>query len=169
MIILGVLIFLVIFLVVLLGRDDSTKRMDLNEMLSILYLLIPLCLMIFCFITAATPTKYKESYLEATYELSSFKAGSFDDVYVMLNGDEYFCYHDGENGTNYPRSYPTSEVKSVVYIGEQEKPRICKYVQERKWTWYAPPKGKDIVSYVLYVPEDGIYYGAIVPDKTTKT
>ena len=116
-----------------------------------------------------TPTQYKESYLEETYELSSFKASGFDDVYVMLNGDEYFCYHEEENGTNYPRSYPTSEVKSVVYIGKQEKPRICKYVQERKWTWYAPPKGKDIVSYVLYVPEDGIFYGAIEADKATKT
>lgn len=169
MIILGVLIFLVIFLVVLFGRDVIVRRMDFSEMLLILYLLIMLYLLINGFITRVTPAQYKESYLEATYELSPFKAGSFDDVYVMLNGDEYFCYHEEENGTNYPRSYPTSEVKSVVYIGEQEKPRICKYVQECKWTWYAPPKGKDIVSYVLYVPEDGIYYGAIVPDKTTKT
>lgn len=166
MIILGVLIFLVIFLVVLFGRDVIARKMDFSEVLLILYLLIMLYLLI---ITRVTPAQYKESYLEATYELSSFKAGSFDDVYVMLNGDEYLCYHEGENGTNYPRSYPTSEVKSVVYIGEQEKPRICKYVQECKWTWYAPPNGNDIVSYVLYVPEDGIFYGAIVPDKTTKT
>lgn len=169
MVILGVLIFLIIFFVVLFGRDVIARKMDFDEMLSILYSLIPLCLLIIGIITAATPTQYKESYLEETYELSSFKASGFDDVYVMLNGDEYFCYHEGENGTNYPSAYPTSEVKSVVYIGEQEKPRICKYVQERKWTWYAPPKGKDIVSYVLYVPEDGISYGAIVADKTTKT
>ncbi len=166
MVILGVLIFLVIFSVFVLVRNYWFKIGEALEIAAYLSLIWLFVLLIIC---AVTPAQYKESYLEATYELSSFKAGSFDDVYVMLNGDEYFCYHEGENGTNYPSAYPTSEVKSVVYIGEQEKPRICKYVQECKWTWYAPPKGKDIVSYVLYVPGDDIFYGAIVPDKTTKT
>ena len=166
MVILGVLIFLIIFSVFVLVRNYWFK---IGEAIKIVAYPVLIFLYVWLIICGVIPGQYEEKQLEATYELSSFKAGSFDDIYVMLNGDEYFCYHERENGTNYPRSYPTSEVEAVVYIYEQEKPRICKYVQECKWTWYAPLKRKDIVSYVLYVPEDGIFYGAIEADKTTKT
>ena len=33
--------------------------------------------------------------------------------------------------------------------------------QECKWTWYAPPAGKDIVTYVLYIPEGSLFYASM--------
>ena len=79
-------------------------------------------------------------------------------INIDLDDGTYVCYLN--DGTNKPTTYPVNEVTSIVYIDEEEIPKICKYVQECKWTWYAAPLREDKVNYVLHIPEGSIFYGS---------
>ncbi len=110
-------------------------------------------------IWAFAPQQYKEIKFETEYELASFNVNDKYDAYATLDNGTYICYLN--DGNNKPMTYPVNMVSSVVYIDDNETPKICEYVQECKWTWYAPPAGKDIVTYVLYIPEGSLFYTSV--------
>lgn len=80
-------------------------------------------------------------------------------IYAVFDNGKYVCYLN--DGTNKPMSYNLEKVSSIIYINEEETPKVCEYVEECVWSWYAAPVYPDITSYVLYIPEGSIHYGAM--------
>ena len=158
MVILGVFVVLAIILTWFVVKATREERSEVNRAIEIC---IPIQLLgfIFIMIWAFAPQQYKEIKFETEYELASFNVNDKYDAYATLDNGTYICYLN--DGNNKPMTYPVNMVSSVVYIDDNETPKICEYVQECKWTWYAPPAGKDIVTYVLYIPEGSLFYTSV--------
>lgn len=152
MLVLAVLGFLGIFFAVVVAKEckgQSDVTLGINVAIP-----IQLCGVIFLVICLLAPTKYGENKLELEYKLTSFTVGNSQECYVSLDNGLYTFYSDN----NKPTTIDTDSVTAVIYISEEETPKICKYVQKSEWTWYAAPMGKDMVTYILYIPEGSIAY-----------
>lgn len=156
MLILVVFVVLAIIFTCIIVKDTKDSTSSTTPLLWC----IPLQVLgaLFLFISVAAPSQYKEIKLEAEHELASFNVNGSYNIYAILDEGTYICYLN--DGTNKPMSYPINKVTSVIYIAEEETPKICEYVQECKWTWYAAPLREDKVNYVLHIPEGSIFYGS---------
>ena len=156
MLILVVFVVLAIIFTCIIVKDTKDSTSSTTPLLWC----IPLQVLgaLFLFISVAAPSQYKEIKLEAEHELASFNVNGSYNIYAILDEGTYICYLN--DGTNKPMSYPIGKVTSVIYIAEEEMPKICEYVQECKWTWYAAPLREDKVNYVLHIPEGSIFYGS---------
>lgn len=148
MVVLALLVFLGIFVTVVVAEKckDSTR---LAVAVSIQFFVV-----IFLVVCLATPVKWGEVKLDTEYDLMPISTNDEEKCYAVMNEGSYTFYLDN----NKPITINTSNVSSVVYISENETPRISKYIQKSKWTWYAPPMRDDRVTYVVYLPEGSIDY-----------
>lgn len=135
---------------------DSTKSQTGDGKVILWCMPFQLFTIIFGVICAVTPAKYGEIKLVDEYELASFMVNASDDVYAIYDRGIYtLCLQDD---TNRHVTYNNSEVTSIIYIDEGEAPKVCRYVQQDEWTWYAAPMRDDKETYVLYLPKSGILY-----------
>lgn len=141
-------IFFTIIVVIAAQDNDSIARPIL------ICMPIQLFSMIYILIGLITPAKWGEVKLDAEYDLMPFVANGGNEYYASMGEGSYTIYLDN----NSPITISTDEVTSVVYINENETPKVCRYVQQSEWTWYALPLEDDIVTYILFVPEGGIVY-----------
>lgn len=152
MLVLVVLVILAIFFTIIVVKTDQ----DSSNVGKSFAIVIPTQFfgLIFIVIWLVTPTKWGEVKLDAEYDLIPFIASDGNEYYASMDEGSYTIYLNN----NIPTTINTNVETSIVYIKENETPRICKYVQEDEWTWYAPPLKNARVTYILCVPEGSIVY-----------
>ena len=148
MVVFALLVFLEIFVTIIVAEKCKNST-GLPVAVSVMFFIV-----IFLVVCLATPVKWGEVKLDTEYDLMPITTNDEEKCYAVMNGGSYTFYLDN----NKPITINTSDVTSVVYISESETPRISKYIQKSKWTWYAPPMRDDRVTYVVYLPEGSIDY-----------
>ena len=148
MVVFALLIFLEIFVTIIVAEKCKNST-GLPVAVSVMFFIV-----IFLVVCLATPVKWGEVKLDTEYDLMPITTNDEEKCYAVMNEGSYTFYLDN----NKPITINTSNVSSVVYISENETPRISKYIQKSKWTWYAPPMRDDRVTYVVYLPEGSIDY-----------
>lgn len=154
MLLLIVFVVLTIFLTWVMV--DATRHQTGESKVFLWCMPLQLFTLIFVGICAVTPAKFGEAKLVCEHELASFMINGSDDVYAIYDRGIYTCRL--QDDTNRHVTYNNNEVTSIIYIDEGKIPKICRYVQEREWTWYSAPIMPDKEYYELHIPKSGILY-----------
>lgn len=150
------IVFAILAVIFTLIAKELTKSS--KNPLKVFFCFQPVLLLsaIFIIICMLAPVEYGEIEVNAEYELLSFETSEGQEVYAIFNGYNYVIKMNDEYGKS--AKYTVSNANNIIYIDDDEIPKIREYVKKAKWTWYSIPLSQDKLSYALYIPEGGTYY-----------